>query len=1139
MPRIKTNERELSGQIVNWFNDMLHNRSGLQFYEVTGEPGIMTGGQKTRFGDVVLWRNRQAKDAYSYIELKPPFGASENLTTFKEKARELRVRFACTWDFQTLNAYEVREHDIVHIGSDNMPVLQHIDEFLRGDKKALIRSYLARIVDELSQLHAVGKFHKFQPDKVYFIRFVRDIKERLTPRFEAFIRQNSRDRHKREKINAYCAKQGMVNPSEEFATLAEQAVYGLITKVIFYLTIQRYASGLPDLLDNEEDLGKTISKAFARAREIDWQAVFEDDPIEELGIPEDSFDDLRRFFGELKAYHFGELPEDVIGQLFEEIIDPEHRHRLGQYFTREDLVDLVIGAVVRDKDGIYADPTCGSGTFLVRLYDRLKYLSAFHTDHKTLLNQIWGFDVGKFPAELSTINLFRQRIDDYENFPRVQNTDIFEVHQGKTFKYPPAQAGQYGAKVNLPVPSFTALIGNFPFIRQELIEKKIKGYKEFLTSTITKSYSASYRKLFNEKYELKLSGQADIYAYIYLHTATLLKPDGGMAVITSNSWLDVAYGAVLKAFFLDHFQVKMVMASWAEPWFEDAAINTVVTVLERTDDPSKRDSNLVRFVKLKKPLTDLIPFRDLRLEGNQRWQRIDDIIGTIESAEHQKNARVVSGVVHSFENDDLRVRMIPQAYLQKELSEKGELDKWGKYLRAPDVYFEILDKCKGKLVPLKSIADVRFGIKTGINEFFYLEIIDQKKKSSFCRNGRGWEGEIENKFLRKVIKSPKEADSIVIDPDKLKFSIFICDKSKPDLRKAGDTLALKYIEWGEKQKTEDGISWPETPSVRSRKHWWMIDEKEPGYILLQMINNDRYVSYLNKDRVQVDHNLFEFLVEDEKYMGTAEKYLNSFVFALIKEVNSRANLGDGATKTEGVDWNNLMLVPFKPLKIDFDMSKFIYRKALSAFEEIRQKDRIALDTAVLQALGLDPKEYLPKIYDGLCGMVRDRLELPKMRKSRKKQSVRDSDDVIKASVIADCLPSGVKKFPKEFYHPGLRNKNLPLDYDKLDFEEFPTTGKLLRYKEFFGKYDIEDVEGQKVHETDSLEKAEFALLLAKTELHVKIPSLNKVVQQILKDYRGYVKSLQDQITRDAESKLHDWARAERMAKEILEEYGVG
>jgi len=56
-------------------------------------------------------------------------------------------------------------------------------------------------------------------------------------------------------------------------------------------------------------------------------------------------------------------------------------------------------------------------------------------------------------------------------------------------------------------------------------------------------------------------------------------------------------------------------------------------------------------------------------------------------------------------------------------------NKWGgKYLRAPDIYFKILEKAGDKLVRLGDIAEVRRGITTGCNEFFTL----MKKKS---RNG--------------------------------------------------------------------------------------------------------------------------------------------------------------------------------------------------------------------------------------------------------------------------------------------------------------------------------------------------------------------------------------------------------------------
>ena len=51
----------------------------------------------------------------------------------------------------------------------------------------------------------------------------------------------------------------------------------------------------------------------------------------------------------------------------------------------------------------------------------------------------------------------------------------------------------------------------------------------------------------------------------------------------------------------------MIVASWAEPWFDDAAVNTVFTILEKCDVKKERNDNLVHFIKLKKKLEELIP----------------------------------------------------------------------------------------------------------------------------------------------------------------------------------------------------------------------------------------------------------------------------------------------------------------------------------------------------------------------------------------------------------------------------------------------------------------------------------------------------------------------------------------------------
>jgi hypothetical protein len=66
------------------------------------------------------------------------------------------------------------------------------------------------------------------------------------------------------------------------------------------------------------------------------------------------------------------------------------------------------------------------------------------------------------------------------------------------------------------------------------------------------------------------------------------------------------------------------------------------------------------------------------------------------------------------------------------------------------------EKGKGKLVRLGDIAEVRFGIKTGANEFFYL---DQEKI-------REWG--IEEEFLKPFLFSLKEVQKYEIEAEALK-----------------------------------------------------------------------------------------------------------------------------------------------------------------------------------------------------------------------------------------------------------------------------------------------------------------------------------------------------------------------------------
>ena len=169
-----------------------------------------------------------------------------------------------------------------------------------------------------------------------------------------------------------------------------------------------------------------------------------------------------------------------------------------------------------------------------------------------------------------------------------------------------------------------------------------------------------------------------------------------MGFITANSWLDVAYGYELQKFMLNNFKIIAILESRCEPWFEDAAVNTVVTVLERCSNKADRDNHTAKFVKIEKKLADLIP-QDIKLEKTERWGHLEVLVDGIDKAgeEHLgfdktgKQTNSLNGL-ETRDDENFRIRIKKQSELLDELSKEGKTAKWGQYLRAPQIYYDVI-----------------------------------------------------------------------------------------------------------------------------------------------------------------------------------------------------------------------------------------------------------------------------------------------------------------------------------------------------------------------------------------------------------------------------------------------------------------
>lgn len=1171
----KITEREVAAELAAELNRHIQH-GGTAFEKVSVENLV-----GSLYPDITVWINYASGQAFAFWELKRP-GLQEDLSRLASKAQMLGVRYAVVWNFQTGELYEVDDQGKLHPQKPYpRSVLKSLDEWAIPPKKIAALQQAKIILEDLDHLAKGHGLSPYLPDKFYFIGILEKAIHSLVPVLKEQLLQKKKDRKVRSQIDKWTVEQGYpIGLSDLDDLLAHHWAYSLAVRILFYFTVRRYYSGLPDLRPDpgsHRTMSDLLQEAFSKAQTVDWQAVFEPSPLDQLGLPPEADSILDDLLDDFHRYDFGQLKEDVIGQIMEGLLPEEERHALGQYFTREDLVDLIIGFVARREDAYYLDPTCGSGTFLNRLYSRLRWLSGYQTTHGQLLERLWGVDIAHFPAELATINLFRQNVRDLTNFPRILIRDFFQIHPGETFFFPPLKAPipDY-SKVQIPMPMFHGIVGNFPYIRQELIERQNKGYKQEIVSAIARQWYYKDQDLFLHRgipkrirnhtthtlsegdieelkkqvrqghIDLRLSGQADIYAYLFFHAAAFLEEGGRLGIVTSNSWLDVAYGVELKRCFLGHFKIIAIVASWCEPWFEDAAVNTAFVILERCEAPQERARNVIRFVKVKKPLSELLP-RNFILREAERWQKVDACLREIETADVRIASRdpdtgqvqALRGV-HTLETDTFRIRLIPQAELEAELKGKGETAKWGLYIRTPSVYFDILEHAGDQLVPLSQVAKVRRGYTTGINEFFYFEIKGPGSRPGTLRvqNTRGWIGEIEKDCLRPVIKSPKEAKGLVVDPQTLRYRLFLppialTAEAPEKILQANYPLAYEYVQWGAKQETPQGRPWPEVPSVRGRKAWWLLPERKPGRILMPMMNDQRFAIFQNSE-AYVDHNLFEFLIA-EKDGDLAAALMNSTLFALLRETVSRVNLGDGATKTEGIDWKNNI-----PIVLPNTLTEQSRARILKAYhklrqrcvkriaEEVKQKDRRALDKAVLEALGLDPKVYLPQIYQGLVEMVEERLALPKLRINMKKREQRQSMEQIQEQIRQELLASGIRSIVAF------------LPTRPFAMEDVPVTGRPHSWQQFFTDWELLDAEGHPVGKVSGTEQqVRYAIYAARSgEYLIQVPANKTVAGKVVQEYEHYLRQVGRELFHRTLTSTRHHRQAEQIVRNLLESLGL-
>jgi methylase of polypeptide subunit release factors len=1047
--------------------DTKRKRSDLRFY-----------GKKDRLvlaGEVKMPGTPEGRNAYS----------SDLIDDANNKASRAGAEFFFTWNVNKFVLFDSKKWDRplmerqvqeFDLGID----LDRPEDVSRPEIEKRVQDFLLEFFIALHEIRT-GKKPDWGmlPDELFIRAFESHIAWPVKLTAEFFFTQSATDKKFDALFQDWMSKdqgwQVVRNDPNGWRDLIDRAsrtlCYVFANRLLFYESVRRKFDELkqitvPKKLGQPLDLLAHFNKAFQHAMEVtgDYETLFypmqEDWAAPAIFMHELAPDAWRSVLSELDQFNFKEIRTDILGGIFQKLIAPEERHKFGQHYTSEDLVDVVNAFCIRKADDIVLDPACGSGSFLVRAYHRKawmaedKRLTHPSVSHQDRLAEIYGSDISLFAAHLATLNLASRDINEEENYPRIARRNFFEVREKKEFWKLPQ--GLRGEKKAMPIflPKLNAVVGNPPYVRQELIPKRDEKPKP--------KHDTAKEDLFDlckDLWGVELTGRSDLHCYFWPASTAFLKDNGWFGFLVSSSWLDVEYGFALQEWVLTHFKIHAILESNAEPWFEDARVKTCAVILQRCDDPRERFEHLVKFVRLDAPLADILGERPDENSRQTAAEQFRDIISRCKQDTAREQFRIVVVPQKKLWDDGLRAGKLFALQKQRDLAEgvrpgnggddeeNGGYDengngmlhdeggigygpkygggKWGKYLRAPNLYFQIMERYASRFVPLGEIATIRFGVKSGCDAFFMPHDVSQGFLDKYsklewndaplhthCKRveiesgkvklvlaGDGTVHPIEAEFLKPELHSMMTIYKPLIQANEVESQVLMVNKLKPALH---GRYVLKYLRYGETHpvttnKKASALTVPDRATCTNRDPWYDLTYTKPGHLVWAKGQQYRHVAVFNKNNLTANCRLYDVTLVDAKpeEPEILAAIANSTLVAFFKTFYGRYTGTEGSFEMMVIDLNFLELpdprnVPKAVAKKLCDAFTKLCQRNTSAMveeafvecrsserakklaenpielpEELKQPDRRALDLAVFELLGVSSASEREKLVDEL------------------------------------------------------------------------------------------------------------------------------------------------------------------------------
>ncbi|MDC3097683.1 BREX-1 system adenine-specific DNA-methyltransferase PglX [Candidatus Pelagibacter sp.] len=472
------------------------------------------------------------------------------------------------------------------------------------------------------------------------------------------------------------------------------------------------------------------------------------------------------------------IDPEMLGKVFEELVTG--RNETGAFYTPRDVVTRMCKDSLKsyfkndkffefeqtnsnEKKNIkekllklkILDPACGSGAYLIAILNELVKLHNFldkredNIDNNYNLklsiinNNLYGVDIDEIAVQIAQLRLWLSLIIEYEGKKPepLPNLD-FKIEKGDSLSSRSLINSQ-------PDMFLEALIEKFDKIKFEYQSAKRKDKKERLKKEIIElkkeikinlfgknseinsfEWKLEFAEVFKENsqsgFDIILSNppyirheklskhkglleknfelydsQSDIYVYFFELCTKLLADQGILTIISSNKWLRVQYGKKMRNYIKSNFSILYLIDFGGKKIFSSATVDTAIAIIKK--DKPKENHKFYHFntLEIKKENYNEIYQKDLQIDG------------------------------FNFLNKKL-------------LNLKKKIDKIGKPLLLWD-------------------NEIFFGIKTGLNEAYY---IDEKLKKELIKKSP-----LNSKIIKPTITA-KEIKKYYIDRKK-NYLLFI------------------------------------------------------------------------------------------------------------------------------------------------------------------------------------------------------------------------------------------------------------------------------------------------------------------------------------------------------------------------------